>query len=164
VSLVVSKSTKQRSIPRLEWLGAVILARLTKKFKDILREIDTIHWVDSTAVLCWIKNDQAWKQYVRNRVMEIRSLTSIESWRFCPGTQNPIFHHVGSKQRNWCPMKHGGLVQSFSAIHLIPGPTIQWFKAVTLQRMLRWKWLKCLCNEIFDLYFITAKENIGLAA
>ena len=60
-----------------------------KKVKDILGEIDTIHWVDSTAALCWIKNDRAWKQYVRNRVMEIRSLTSIESWRFCPGTENP---------------------------------------------------------------------------
>ena len=61
VSLVASKSrvasTKQQSIPRLELLGAVILARLTKKVKDIL--IDTIHWVDSTAALCWIKNDRA---------------------------------------------------------------------------------------------------------
>ena len=93
VSLVASKSrvapTKQQSIPRLELLGAVILARLTKKVKDILGDIDTVHWVDSTAALCWIKNDRAWRQYVRNRVMEIRSLTSIESWRFCPGIENP---------------------------------------------------------------------------
>ena len=93
MSLVASKSrvapTKQQSIPRLELLGVVILARLTKKVKDILGDIDTVHWIDSTSALCWIKNDRAWRQYVQNRVMEIRSLTSIESWCFCPGIENP---------------------------------------------------------------------------
>ena len=93
ISLVAAKTrvapTKRQSIPRLELLGALSLARLTRKIKDILGEIDTTHWVDSTAALCWIKNDRVWKQYIRNRVAEIRSLTSVDSWQFCPVTQNP---------------------------------------------------------------------------
>lgn len=39
--------------------------------------------------LCWIKNERIWKQYVRDRVNEIRRLTKKEAWRFCPGTLNP---------------------------------------------------------------------------
>ena len=39
--------------------------------------------------LCWIKNERIWKQYVQHRVEEIRSLTSKDSWRHCPGELNP---------------------------------------------------------------------------
>ena len=39
--------------------------------------------------LCWIKNDRIWKQYVQHRVEEIRSLTTREEWRHCPGDTNP---------------------------------------------------------------------------
>lgn len=42
-------------------------------------------------VLCWIKNNKPWKQYVMNRVQEIREDTFPESRNFCPGVQNPAY-------------------------------------------------------------------------
>ena len=85
----VSPMTKQ-SIPRLELLGASSLARLVDKFKVSIGEIHkTIYWTDSMTTLCWIKNQRVWKQYVEHRVEEIRSLTSKDSWRHCPGHLNP---------------------------------------------------------------------------
>ena len=35
------------------------------------------------------KNNKSWKQYLQNRVREIRELTDIESCRHCPGHLNP---------------------------------------------------------------------------
>ena len=81
--------TKQQSIPLLELLGALILPRVTRKIQDVIGDMHRILWVDSTAALSWIKNERDWKQYVRNRVAEIRSITSVDSWRFCPGTKSP---------------------------------------------------------------------------
>ena len=82
---------KQQTIPRLELLVANILAQLTKcVFKATkLGELHRIHWTDSSAVLCWIRNEKCWKQYVSQRVKEIRDLTDKESWKHCPGVMNP---------------------------------------------------------------------------
>ena len=44
---------------------------------------------NSYTVLCWIKNDKPWRQYVQHRVNEIRKLTLKNTWRYCPGTMNP---------------------------------------------------------------------------
>ena len=93
--LVASKTRvspiKKQSIPRLELLGAVILSRLTRTvLKALPNEVNRInYWVDSRTVLCWIKNDKHWKQYVKHRVDEIRQLTAKQDWRYCPGVQNP---------------------------------------------------------------------------
>ena len=93
--LVASKTRvspiKKQSIPRLELLGAVILSRLTRTvLKALPNQVNRInYWVDSRTVLCWIKNDKHWKQYVKHRVDEIRQLTAKQDWRYCPGVQNP---------------------------------------------------------------------------
>ena len=117
VRLVASKSKvaplKGQTIPRLELLGANILARLIATVQGCLfednynnQEVEIINWTDSMTVLCWIANDKLWKQYVMHRVEEIRRLTSKDSWRFCPGTENPA--DLPSKPN--C----GGKVLSFS--------------------------------------------------
>jgi hypothetical protein len=94
VRFVASKTkiapVKTQTIPRLELLGAVILARLVNTVvKSLPCDISVTYWVDSTTVLHWIKNERAWKQYVNHRVNEIRQLTNKNDWRFCPGQENP---------------------------------------------------------------------------
>ena len=99
VTLVAAKTRvapiKRQSIPRLELLGATILARLMNTVRSLLAktrlpgELSMYYWTDSYTTLCWIKNNHHWKQYVQHRVSEIHSLTDKEQWRFCPGLQNP---------------------------------------------------------------------------
>ena len=81
---------KKQSIPRLELLGALILSRLVNTVvKSLSRNIVTVYWVDSMTTLFWIRRERQWKQYVANRVKEIRQLTSRDLWRHCPGHLNP---------------------------------------------------------------------------
>ena len=82
--------TKRQTIPRLELLGALILSRLVHTVLPCLPKMNNVHlWVDSMVVLRWIWNQKVWKKYVHNRVEEIRGLTSIGDWNFCPGELNP---------------------------------------------------------------------------
>lgn len=96
-TLMCSKSRvaplKLQTIPRLELLGALILARLMSTVQEALSQITSIDavycWTDSTATLCWIQNEKSWKQYITHRVDEIHKLTSTKVWRHCPGSKNP---------------------------------------------------------------------------
>ena len=96
IRLVASKTRvapiKSQTIPRLELLGAVISARLFNSISNSLLiddDIEKLFWTDCTTTLQWIQNDKPWKQYVRQRVQEIRQLTPRERWRHCPGSENP---------------------------------------------------------------------------
>ena len=85
----------RQTIPRLELMGAHLLAQHISNVKEVLSEelgmnsFTTTLWVDSYTVLCWICNDKPWKQFVRNRVQQINRLTDKSQWRHCPGVQNP---------------------------------------------------------------------------
>ena len=80
--------------PRLELLGALILARLVRSvvsaFEGTLR-IDYIYcWLDSQIALWWIWGvNKEFKQFVQNRVVEIRSLVKPTKWDYCPTESNP---------------------------------------------------------------------------
>ena len=91
VKFIASKSRvaplKKQSIPRLELLRAVILARLVSTVvKSLPIKLPVYYWVDSMTVLIWIKHDKFWKQHVNHRVEKIRRLTKKEDWNFF---QNP---------------------------------------------------------------------------
>ena len=64
---------KQQTIPRLELLGALILARLLRSVIVQLKEVSQVYcWTDSMTVLQWIRNKHVYRQYVQNRIDEIR--------------------------------------------------------------------------------------------
>ena len=94
----VAPLTKQ-SIPRLELLSEVILARLVSSVMEALQSqvqiSETYLWLDSKTALCWIKGSKEWKQFVQNRVHEILSLTEAAVWNHCPGIENPA--DIGSR-------------------------------------------------------------------
>ena len=90
---------KQLSIPRLELLSCLILARLVCTIKNALISQVSIQnvklWSDSTTALYWMKNQGEWKQFVRHRVNEILQLSVKSDWKHCPGEQNPA--DIGSR-------------------------------------------------------------------
>ncbi|KAK6191879.1 hypothetical protein SNE40_003459 [Patella caerulea] len=94
VSLVASKARvspiKKQTIPRLELLGATILARLMDTIISTLKftNLRAFYWTDSYTTLCWIGNNRQWKQYGQHRVTEIRQLSNKENCNFCPGSEN----------------------------------------------------------------------------
>ena len=48
-----------------------------------------MYWSDSTVALFWIKNvNKEYKQFVENRVQEIRKLAAPEYWNHCPTHEN----------------------------------------------------------------------------
>ena len=102
---------KRQTIPRLELLSGLILARLLSTVREALGSqvlINTVHlWLDSSAAVYWIKGDREWKQFVQNRVNEILSLTDKEMWNHCAGTENPA--DLGSRGESACKLKTNDL-------------------------------------------------------
>ena len=105
-NIIASKSRvaplKGETIPRLELLSALILARLMNTVKEALKEVAeinrTVCWLDSQ----WIfGTDKEFKQFVQHRVIEIRKLSNPEDWRYCPTDLNPadyVSRGVGAMQ------------------------------------------------------------------
>ncbi len=98
LSLVASKTRVaplvKQTIPRLELLSALILARLITHVKDALKgfiEITSIRcWSYLEVALYWICGEtREWKQFVQNRVLKIRSLVPPELWNHWASKDNP---------------------------------------------------------------------------
>ncbi|XP_014680507.1 PREDICTED: uncharacterized protein LOC106820509 [Priapulus caudatus] len=100
IRFLVSKTSQRvtpvsgMTIPRLELLSALVLARLIRTVKEALKfEItidETYCWSDSRVALAWIKGVKSeWKQFVQNRVNEVRKLVPVDTWGHCPGSMNP---------------------------------------------------------------------------
>ena len=98
VQFIVSKTrvspTQELTIPRLELLSALLLARLvttvSTSLSSILPQFDLKCYTDSTVAVYWIRGtDKDWKPFVNNRVTEIRTHVSPKNWSHCPGFSNP---------------------------------------------------------------------------
>ena len=98
IKFVASRSRvaplKEETIPRLELLAALIVARLTNHVYEALEPEVNINevtcWTDSKVALAWIKGEEReWKPFVQNRVNEIRTLVPVNSWKHCRGKNNP---------------------------------------------------------------------------
>ena len=86
--------TVEQTIPRLELLSALILGRLISHIRSVLEEFIPISHVkcrsDSEVALYWIRGEEReWKQFVQNRVCEIRRLVPPNAWRHCSSKDNP---------------------------------------------------------------------------
>ena len=85
---------KTQTIPRLELLSALLLARLMDSVAHALEgevSLASPHcFSDSTVAVFWIRGeDKTWKPFVQNRVQEIRALLPSVHWSHCPGQDNP---------------------------------------------------------------------------
>jgi len=96
VRLICSKSRvaplKVISLPRLELLAAVILARMIYKYAPILQMkiSKKYYWSDSKVVLAWIASESSrWKTFVGHRVGEIQELTVMSEWNHVSTKDNP---------------------------------------------------------------------------
>ena len=97
-SLVCSKTRvaplKELTIPGLELLSTVLLARLVNSVTEALStELcleEPICYTDSMIAYHWIRGlDKGWRPFVQNRTNEIRKLVPPDRWRHCPGSSNP---------------------------------------------------------------------------
>ena len=82
------------TVPRAELSAAVLNARtgvivqrsFGNHFKKCTKLTDSqivLDWINNEIVLDWIINDKlTLKQWVRNRIVEIKRLTEPESWRY----------------------------------------------------------------------------------
>ena len=82
------------TIPRLELIGALILARLIctilTAFEGTLNIDSVFCWLDSQIALWWIWGvNKEFKQFVQNRVVEIRGLVKPTQSDYCPTEFNP---------------------------------------------------------------------------
>ena len=64
------------------------------RIKEVLEKSLVVNglccWTDSLVTYYWIKGEaKVWRQFVQNRVDEIRRHILASQWRFCPGTDNP---------------------------------------------------------------------------
>ena len=85
---------KPATIPRLELLSALCLARLISNVAESLSERLSLGnlrcFTNSQVTLFWIRGTgKDWKPFVQHRVEEIRKLISADSWSHCPGKENP---------------------------------------------------------------------------
>ena len=84
---------KALTIPRLELMSALMLAKLVDSVKKALasqvENLEARYWLDSITALYWIQNNGEWKQFVRHRVNQILALTNKGDWNHCPGLENP---------------------------------------------------------------------------
>ena len=95
---IVSSKTRvaplaKQTIPRLELLSNLTASRLLKSVSQALQDVRTdevFNWTDSMILVRWITNtDKEYKQFVENRVAEIRRNSPTEQWRYCPPADNP---------------------------------------------------------------------------
>ncbi|XP_071581131.1 uncharacterized protein [Temnothorax nylanderi] len=96
ITLLLSKSKvaplKPMSIPRLELLAAVLLARSIAAVRSALTiAIQIYHcWTDSKVTKAWLSQPPSrWKMFVANRVHEVQTLLPNVEWHHVPSQQNP---------------------------------------------------------------------------
>lgn len=116
---------KTVTLPRLELLGAFLLAQLFNVVREKFpKKVDkSILWSDSTITLKWINSSpHKWVPYVGTRVTKIQLLTNEASWRHVPTHFNPA--DVGS--RGMLPLELQTNTQWFQGPEYLKHDESQW--------------------------------------
>ena len=86
---------KRKTIPRLELLGCLTLTRMydtcitSLQFENI-QDCKRIFWVDSSAVLSWIRTpSRQFKPFVSARVAEIQETVGVDDFHYVRSKRNP---------------------------------------------------------------------------
>ena len=86
---------KKKSIPRLELMGCLSLARLYSTCKEALEFMDIsdckkVFWTDSQTLLSWLKTSpRKFKPFVSVRVAEIEETIDAETSHYIRSNYNP---------------------------------------------------------------------------
>ena len=94
-SFVIAKARvaplKPLTLPKLELMGATIAAQMFTVIKSSIGYvINSVYmWTDSQIVIHWLNSEKKLKQFISNRVMEIRNICPAKCWRYCPSADNP---------------------------------------------------------------------------
>ena len=78
-------SLKPVTIPRMELSAAVLSTRLDRMIREEIEYTidDSIFWMDSTCVLCYVENDEKrYETFVANRVSATREQPLPCQWRY----------------------------------------------------------------------------------
>lgn len=95
--LLTSKSriapVKSTTIPRLELMGALLLAELFEKIISnwkLQKKPSVFAWTDSEIVIYWLNGDtNRWEVFVCNRIIKIKEIIPAENWRHISTDSNP---------------------------------------------------------------------------
>ena len=85
----VAPTRKQLTLPELELMAALTAAHLVSYLQEQLQVTRVTLWSDSQIVLHWLNSTKILKPFISNRIQEVKKLTSISSWKYCPTTDNP---------------------------------------------------------------------------
>ena len=84
---------KKLSIPRLELMGALLLARLMAVVVAFLKHVridSIVYYTDSMNVLYWLRTEhRMWAVFVACRIKEINSLSNFVDWKWVKTDENP---------------------------------------------------------------------------
>lgn len=84
----VTPLKRKLTIPKLELLGATLACRLYATVVKELPELPVYFWSDSSIALTWIRKEEKWTPFVKNRVDEIRKFSDQNRWFHVPGKFN----------------------------------------------------------------------------
>ena len=99
----------KQSMPSLKLLSNLTASRLLNSVSQALEDFVRV----DEASLWWIRNtDKEYKQFVENRVSEIRRNAPPVQWKYCPTTENPA--DLGSREMKATVLKESSL--------WLPGP------------------------------------------
>ena len=153
---------KMVTIPRMELLSALLLARLittvSSALESTIPDLQMQCYTNSTVALYWISRiGKEWKPFIQNQVSEIQQKTPPPLWNHCSGITNPA--DLPSRGMTMAELQVSHLWR-YGPDWLVSGPTIDNTSDTTEMPGECSKELKSNNKQSHNLISIEAKCNI----